>query len=191
MNPAPSPADVVPAVVRLFTERGSTAYIGEAVSQTEHALQTAWAAEKAGAGSALIAAALLHDVGHLLHGLPEDCVDTGVDDRHEELGARWLRRYFKSEVVEPVRLHVPAKRYLCATEPGYLERLSPASRLSLQLQGGVFTAAEVEAFEAQPHARAALALRRWDEEAKVVGLETPGLEHFMPHLEICLVRAHP
>src|SRR5262249_42166074 len=134
-------AAVVPFVLGLFAERGSAEYGGEAVSQTEHALQSAWAAEKAGADSAPITAALLHDVGHLLHRLPENCAEMGVDDRHEELGARWLQRHFGPEVSEPVRLHVPAKRYLCAIEPGYLERLSPASNLSLRLQGGVFTPA--------------------------------------------------
>jgi [1-hydroxy-2-(trimethylamino)ethyl]phosphonate dioxygenase len=179
--------DPVTHVLRLFEERGHAAYLGEPVSQLEHALQAAWAAEKAGAGSPLIAAALLHDVGHLLHHLPEDCAESGVDDRHEELGARWVRRHFGPAVSEPVRLHVPAKRYLCAAEPGYLDRLSPASVLSLKLQGGPLSSEEAEAFRRGPHFEAAVALRRWDEEAKVPGLATPPLEHFRPHLEAALV----
>jgi phosphonate degradation associated HDIG domain protein len=178
----------VARIVRLFRERGDTAYGGEAVSQTEHALQAAWAAEKAGAGSALVAAALLHDVGHLLHHLGDGCAAKGLDDAHEDLGARWLERYFGPDVTEPVRLHVPAKRCLCALEPGYFEKLSPASVLSLQLQGGPFSPEEAQRFRAGPHAEAALALRRWDEEAKVPGLRTPGLEHFRPHLEAALAR---
>jgi phosphonate degradation associated HDIG domain protein len=185
---AVSDEDAVAAVLRLFRERGDAAYVGEAVSQTEHALQTALLAERAGAGSALVAAALLHDVGHLLHGRGEDCAEHGIDAHHEGLGARWLARHFGADVTEPVRLHVAAKRYLCAAEPGYLDALSPASLLSLRLQGGPFSPEEARRFRAGPHAEAALALRRWDEEAKVPGLATPDLEHFRPHLEAARVR---
>lgn len=166
-------------VERLFRERGSSAYLGEAVSQLEHGLQAAQAAERAGAPPTLIVAALLHDVGHLLHALGEDAADRGIDDRHENLGQRWLDRHFPPEVSEPVRLHVAAKRYLCATETDYWERLSPSSRQSLRLQGGPFSPAEVEAFAALPHAEAAVALRRWDDEAKVPGLVTAPLEHYL------------
>jgi phosphonate degradation associated HDIG domain protein len=175
--------DPIEFVLRLFKERGDAAYLGEPVSQTEHALQTAWAAEQAGADAALVAAALLHDVGHLLHDLPEDCALAGIDDAHEERGGRWLARHFGPDVVEPVRLHVAAKRYLCATDPTYLGRLSEASRVSLRLQGGPFTPDEASTFRANPHAEAAVRLRRFDEEAKVPGLATPGLEHFRPCLE--------
>jgi phosphonate degradation associated HDIG domain protein len=170
-------------VVRLFKERGDAAYLGEPVSQTEHALQTAWAAEQAGAGAAVVTAALLHDVGHLLHALPEDCALAGIDDAHEERGARWLARRFGPEVAEPVRLHVAAKRFLCATDPTYAARLSEASRRSLRLQGGPFTPDEAARFRAHPHAEAAVVLRRLDEQAKVPGLPTPGLDHFRPFLE--------
>jgi phosphonate degradation associated HDIG domain protein len=178
----PRAAAVATQIIQLFQERGDAAYLGEPVSQTEHALQAAWAAEKAGADSSLIAAALLHDLGHLLHDLPEDCAQAGIDDRHEDRGARWLAQHFGSEVTEPIRLHVPAKRYLCATETGYFERLSEASVVSLRLQGGPFTPQEVEQFQQNPFAQAAVALRHWDEAAKVAKLETPGLEHFRPHL---------
>jgi phosphonate degradation associated HDIG domain protein len=182
-GPPPCGADPVEQILRLFRERGGAAYLGEPVSQTEHALQAAWAAERAGATSALVAAALLHDLGHLLHDLPEDCARSGIDDSHEERGARWLADCFGPDVVGPVRLHVPAKRYLCATEPGYFERLSEASVVSLRLQGGPLTAAQAAAFREDPHAEAAVALRRWDEAAKVAGLPTPSLDHFRPHLE--------
>jgi phosphonate degradation associated HDIG domain protein len=175
--------DPIDFVVRLFKQRGGAAYLGEPVSQTEHALQTAWAAEQSGAGDALVAAGLLHDVGHLLHDLPEDCALTGTDDAHEVRGARWLLRYFGPEVAEPVRLHVAAKRFLCATEPGYRGRLSEASLRSLRLQGGPFTPAEAGRFLEHPHAEAALVLRRLDEQAKVPGLVTPDLEQFRPRLE--------
>jgi phosphonate degradation associated HDIG domain protein len=175
--------DPVEFVLRLFKERGDAAYIGEPVSQTEHALQTAWAAEQAGTSGALVAAALLHDVGHLLHDLPEDCALAGIDDAHEERGARWLSRHFGPEVAEPVRLHVAAKRFLCATEPTYVGQLSEASLRSLQLQGGPLTPDESAQFRMRPHAEAAVMLRRLDEQAKVPGLHTPGLEHFRPNLE--------
>jgi [1-hydroxy-2-(trimethylamino)ethyl]phosphonate dioxygenase len=173
-------------VMRLFKERGDAAYIGEPVSQTEHALQAAWAAEQGGADAALISAALLHDVGHLLHDLPEDCANHGIDDAHEVRGARWLEEHFGPDVTEPVRLHVPAKRFLCATDPAYFGRLSEASVLSLKLQGGPFSPVEVAEFRAHAYAGSALALRRYDEQAKIRGLATPDLEHFRPFLEAAL-----
>jgi phosphonate degradation associated HDIG domain protein len=175
--------DPIALVMRLFKERGDATYIGEPVSQTEHALQTAWAAEQAGAGAALVAAALLHDVGHLLHDLPEDCSHKGIDDAHEVRGARWLFEQFGPEVAEPVRLHVAAKRFLCSTDPTYASRLSEASLRSLGLQGGPFTPEEAAQFRSQPHAEAAVKLRRLDEQAKAPGLHTPDLEHFRPFLE--------
>ena len=174
-------------IFRLFHDRGRAAYLGEAVSQTEHALQAAWAAEQAGAGPALITAALLHDIGHLLPAQAEDGAEGSIDGRHEELGARWLEQFFGPEVTQPIRLHVPAKRYLCAVEPAYLRQLSEASVLSLKKQGGPFTPDEAEAFRGDPHAEAALALRRWDEAAKVKNLPTPDVRHFLPQLESVLV----
>ena len=174
--------DVVDIVLRLFAVGGEQAYFGEAVSQTAHALQSAHLAERAGADDALVVAALLHDVGHLLHGLPEDVAERGIDGRHEEGGADWLARHFGPAVSEPVRLHVAAKRYLCAVEPSYLAGLSPASRRSLELQGGPFDAEAVRSFVAGPFFRDAVRLRRWDDEAKVPGLEVPGLDHYRGRL---------
>lgn len=175
-------------LANLFADRGAAQYSGEAVSQLEHALQTATAAERDGATAELITAALLHDVGHLLHGHGEDCAEQGLDDQHEELGFRFLARHFTEAVTEPIRLHVPAKRFLCAVEPDYREALSPASTLSLQLQGGAMNAEEVVAFRANPHFPAAVALRRWDDAAKIPGLATPPFEHFARYLEPALAR---
>jgi phosphonate degradation associated HDIG domain protein len=176
---------VVDSIFELFKERGDAAYLGEAVTQTAHALQSAHAAERAGAPTAQVAAALLHDLGHLLP--PEfDSSAPAGDDSHEERAARWLSPFFPSAVTEPIRLHVAAKRYLVATEPSYAAGLSEASRDSLARQGGPMTAAEQEQFRRGPWAEAALALRRWDEAAKVPGLATPDLEHSRPHLEACL-----
>ena len=184
------PGEVVDYLLGLFKDRGDGAYFGEPVSQTEHALQAAWSAEQAGADAPLVAAALLHDVGHLLHDLSEHCADEGIDARHEELGAQWLSRYFPPEVTEPIHLHVAAKRYLCVSQPGYLEKLSEASLQSLRLQGGPFTDEEARQFAAGPHARAAVVLRHWDEEAKIPGHKTPDLEHFRPFVAAALTSNH-
>jgi phosphonate degradation associated HDIG domain protein len=156
------------------------------VTQKQHALQAALLAEQAGEEPALIAAALLHDIGHLVHDLGENPAAEGVDDRHEEVGRGFLTALFGLEVTEPVRLHVAAKRYLCATEPGYFERLAPDSVLSLSLQGGPMSEAEAAGFRALPHAEAAVRLRRYDEAAKVKDLPTPPVAHFLPHLARCL-----
>ena len=174
---------IVDEICDRFATKGHASYIGEAVSQLEHALQSAYHAEQAGASDELVVAALLHDFGHLIHKLPEDCADQGIDDRHEALGQAWLSRHFGPAVTEPVRLHVDAKRYLCATDPNYMRRLSPASRQSLALQGGPFTADEARRFEANPHHHAAVELRRWDDLAKVPDMEVPTLEHYRPRLE--------
>ena len=178
--------EVVNAIMILFRTRGSADYGGERVSQLAHALQTAWQAEQQGYGSAMIVAALLHDLGHLLHDLPPGDAARGTDDRHEALGARWLSQYVGPEVTVPIQLHVAAKRYLCATEPTYFATLSPGSVRSLELQGGSFTAQQARRFTARPYAKEAVILRRWDEQAKIPRLKTPALEHFHPYLEAVL-----
>ncbi len=160
-----------------FARRGGETY-GEGVSQLEHALQCAACAERDGAGPALIAATLLHDIGHLIHDLPQDIADRGIDAQHESLGSAWLSQHFGPAVTEPVRLHVAAKRYLAATEPGYDDLLSPASVLSLKLQGGLMSAEECARFAAERFAADAVRLRRWDDEGKIVGAKTPDLAHF-------------
>lgn len=172
---------LIAEILELFSRRGREMYSGEPVTQTEHALQTAWQAEQQGANAALITASLLHDVGHLLHDLGEDCADAGVDDKHEALGADWLATHFGPDVVEPVRLHVAAKRYRCSVDPAYHARLSDASRLSLRLQGGPFTPEQARKFEEHPYFDAAVRLRLWDEAAKVPGLPTPSVSHFMEY----------
>lgn len=165
-------------VFELFERRGREAYFGESVSILEHSLEAAWFARQAGAVEHLVVAALLHDIGHLLHGLPEDIAQHGVDGRHEVVGEAWLASRFGARVSEPVRLHVDAKRYLCAAEPSYLRELSPSSVQSLRLQGGPFSAEEAGEFERNPHFRDAVALRRWDDAAKVVGLVVPDLRSY-------------
>jgi phosphonate degradation associated HDIG domain protein len=156
------------------------------VTQREHALQAAWLAEQAGCPDALIVASLLHDVGHLVHDLGANPAADGVDDRHEERGHAFLEAWFGPEVTEPVRLHVAAKRYLCATEADYFARLSPDSVLSLSLQGGPMSGEEAADFAALPQAAAAVQLRRFDEQAKIKGQATPPVDHFIPTVQRCL-----
>jgi phosphonate degradation associated HDIG domain protein len=170
-------------IVELFERRGDSEYGGENVTQLEHALQCGFFAERAGATPNLITASLLHDVGHLLHDLPDDAPESGVDDVHEALGDRYLRRYFSEAVCEPVRLHVAAKRYLCAVDTEYFNTLSAPSVTSLKLQGGPMTPAEVTEFEANPYFQDAVALRRWDDAAKIVNFQTPPLDHFVTYLK--------
>jgi len=176
-------------IIRIFQIKGGGAYFGEPVSQLEHALQAAWHAERENAPGWLVVAALLHDIGHLLHDMPEQVADLGIDARHEDLGQAWLAQSFGPEITAPVRMHVAAKRYLCATDPEYLGRLSPASAQSLELQGGPFTEAEAREFEQQPFAREAVRLRRWDDLAKVPGMPVPGLDHYRERIEAAELHA--
>lgn len=171
--------DILEKIEELFRRKGGSLYGGEEVTQEQHALQAAQLAEESGASPAIIAAALLHDVGHLLHNLPDDAPDAGVDDVHEALGHRFLQRWFGPEVAEPVRMHVAAKRYLCAVDPTYLATLSPPSLQSLQLQGGPMNSSEVAAYEQQPYYAESLVVRRWDDQAKDPSLQTPPLSHYL------------
>jgi len=168
-----SPQDVAAALIGLYEQRGGDRY-DEVISQTEHALQCGSLAMAAGADASTITAAFLHDVGHLLaHGH-----DRERDLRHEVIGARFLASWFTPAVTEPIRLHVAAKRYLCAASPGYHGDLSPASAASLVLQGGPMSEAEVAEFEREPFAGIAVDLRRWDDLAKVKDASTPALDEF-------------
>ena len=176
---------IISEIFDLFLKNGKDSYIGEAVSQIEHALQSAWIAEQEGSSSAEVVAALLHDVGHLLHDLPENIAEQGIDDRHESLGAAWLENRFGPEVCEPVKMHVDAKRFLSA-DPDYFQRLSPASVLSLGLQGGPFDSTQLAEFKRRPFFEEAIRLRRRDDEAKIPDLYTPDLEHFRKHFEAVL-----
>ena len=188
---AASNENIIDVLFNIFARSGSRSYQGKGVTMSEHMLQTAALAECAGASPRLVAAALLHDVGHFGTDFPQEYVNgrhaamlkAHTDRRHEEAGARLLAPYFGPEVTEPIRLHVPAKRYLCAVEPGYLDKLSPQAAHTLGLQGGPMLPEEVTAFEANPHAEAAVRLRRWDEESIVPGLKTPDFGHYRPLIE--------
>ncbi|HEX4521907.1 MAG TPA: HD domain-containing protein [Casimicrobiaceae bacterium] len=178
----------VPGICALFERHGDRMYAGEPVTQLEHALQTAQSAESAGADAALVTAALLHDLGHLLNDQGETPTARGIDDVHQYAALPFLRPLFDDDVLEPIRLHVDAKRYLCATEHGYYDALSADSKRSLVLQGGPYDAQAAAAFAARPGAARAVALRRWDDEAKTAGTSTPALAHFVRIMEAALRR---
>jgi phosphonate degradation associated HDIG domain protein len=182
--------DEFEAIIDLLESRGDSQYGGEAVTQLEHALQAATLAERAHANASLISASLLHDIGHLLHNLPDRAPDEGIDDHHETSAGNFLRKHFPPAVTEPVRLHVAAKRYLCAVEPGYLEQLSQPSIISLKLQGGPMSQNEAEAFRSLAYAEDAVRLRKWDDEAKIVDFVTPSLTHFEPYLRKSMLKAN-
>ena len=180
----------VAEVLALFALRGRERY-GERVTQADHALQCASLAEAEGASDALVAAALLHDYGHLVDDRGHLAERDGLDGAHEAVGARALAAWFGPEVTGPIALHVAAKRYLCAVEPGYFEALSLASQLSLSLQGGPFAPAEAAAFAARPFAADAVRLRRWDDWGKAIEPQRRRpTEHFRATL-LRVARAQP
>lgn len=180
--------DVIDEIFARFREAGDATYLGEPVTVSAHMLQAAACATADGAPPELVAAALLHDYGHLIHELPEDSAEHGVDTQHEEVGFAFLERWFPPDVTEPIRLHVAAKRYLVAVDPGYRGTLSPASLLSLELQGGPMSEADVETFESGPHAVAACRLRRYDDAGKDPSAVTPSLESYRSLLASLLPR---
>ena len=166
-------------IEKLFDDHGHIEYAGEGVSQLEHALQAAHAAEREGATSELVTAALLHDLGHMLNRQGETPTARGIDDQHQYYALPFIRPLFGDAVCEPIRLHVEAKRALCALEPDYYEALSEDSKRSLTLQGGVHTQSEVDAFLAKPFAEDAVRVRRWDDAAKQPAASTPPLAHYL------------
>ena len=172
-------------IEKLFAGHGHIEYSGEGVTQLEHALQAAELAEKEDAGDALVTAAFLHDLGHLLNVQGETPTARGIDDQHQYFAIPFLRPLFPPAVIEPIRLHVDAKRALCALDPGYHDTLSEDSKRSLELQGGVFTPEQTEAFMAKPFAADAVRVRRWDDAAKLRGVSTPSLQHFLETAARC------
>lgn len=174
-------------IIETFETRGSEAYGTEVVTQLQHALQSALLAQQDNASSALITAALLHDIGHIMSDDALPTNDRGnLNDQHEDRAYPWLTRHFSADVADPVRLHVAAKRYLCSVDPDYANSLSPASLKSYHDQGGPMSAAEKRAFESEPRYETALRLRRWDDAAKDANRETPGIREFIPYIEDAL-----
>jgi len=174
-------------IINLFLEKGGDLYGGEVVTQLIHGLQAAHFAKQSASSDELVTAALLHDIGHLLHDLPDNATEQGIDDVHEELGAQFLTTYFKPEVVEAVKLHVAAKRYLCLVEAGYYDTLSPTSKASLLLQGGIMNGAEKVAFEQYQYFKEAVALRKWDDMAKDPNLEVDPIQSYRTTIQNALI----
>jgi gamma-butyrobetaine dioxygenase len=163
-----------------FDGEGGRDYLGEPVTVAQHMLQCAERARAAGAADYLVVAALVHDVGHFVGLVSGGDLMNGMDNRHDESGAAWLDQWFGPEITEPVRLHVAAKRYLCAIHPSYIATLSAASTFTLGVQGGPMSSAEIRAFESSPYATDAIAVRRWDDEAKDPAARTPAFSEFVP-----------
>ena len=173
----------------LFARHGAEQYSGEPVTQLEHALQTAHLAEQSDADDALVTACLLHDLGHLLNEQGETPTLRGIDDTHQYFALPFLRGLFPDAVLDAIKLHVDAKRYLCRVDTGYYDRLSADSKRSLALQGGVFDGAAAAAFIALPGAHDAVRLRQWDDLAKQADLATPSLAHFLDRAAACALAA--
>ena len=168
--------DTLSTIKDLFLSKGSTRY-GENVTQLEHALQTAQLAINDGYDDEFIVSCFLHDFGHLLYA--EGLAARGIDGEHEDVGANWLAEHFSETVIEPIRLHVAAKRYLCAIDESYYDTLSKASKHSLKLQGGIYTDDEVKQFESLPNYKNAVQLRKYDDCGKIVGLKTSSLDELL------------
>lgn len=176
-------ANIVAFIADIFERRGAESYLGEPVTMSQHMLQGAVLAEKEGASEELVSAALLHDIGHYTSEFGPYSPEDTQDNYHEESGAKVLAPFFPPVITECVRLHVPAKRYLCATDKAYYDRLSEASKHTLSLQGGPMSAEEVTEFEKNPFHREAVRVRIWDDEGKMPDMETPSFQHYMPMLQ--------
>lgn len=180
---------IVPFIADIFERRGAEDYLGEPVTLSEHMLQGAWLAEQDGAPDELVVAALLHDIGHYTSEFGTYTPEDQEDRHHDEAGAKILEPFFPPIVTECVRLHVAAKRYLCATDSDYRSKLSPASAHTLSLQGGPMSNAEIAEFRANPFHDAAVKVRLWDEGGKVPGMKTRNFRDYVPLLG-SVVRRH-
>lgn len=163
---------IVSFLADIFERRGAESYLGESVTMAEHMLQSAMLAELDGAPDELVAAAFLHDIGHYAGEFGTYSPGDRKDRHHEDAGADVLAPFFAPVITECARLHVAAKRHLCATDPEYFDRLSPASVHTLSLQGGPMNEEEVAAFEASPFHKEAVQVRIWDDRGKVAGKRT-------------------
>ncbi len=184
----PTRNNVLEYIHSLFDEYGADAYFGEEVTIAEHMLQAAHFAKKSGAEETLIVATLLHDVGHLNNEFGDNYIDQRVDNLHENAGSIMLSSFFSDAITKPIRLHVAAKKYLCATTPAYYENLSDASKRTLKFQGGAMNEAEKREFESNKYSEAAVKLRHWDDAGKVPGLRIAGLEHYHAMIDRVRIR---
>ena len=184
-----TPQNIVAFLGDIFERRGGEEYLGEPVNMAEHMLQGATIAEQSGQDEAIIVAVLLHDIGHFTSEFGTFDMNDTEDRHHEKAGAKVLVGFFPAAITDCVRHHVTAKRYLCATKPDYLKRLSDASVHSLKLQGGPLSLEEVAEFEKNPHLREIIQVRWLDDAGKRDGMTTPSFSHFAPMVQR-LVDAH-
>jgi [1-hydroxy-2-(trimethylamino)ethyl]phosphonate dioxygenase len=174
---------IVAFIADIFERRGAESYLGEPVTMSQHMLQGAVLAEREEASDELITAALLHDIGHYTSEFGPYSPDDTEDNHHDEAGAKVLEHFFPPVITECVRLHVAVKRYLCATDETYYDKLSQASRHTLELQGGPMNETEVEAFRRNPYHAEAVRVRLWDEGGKDPQMATPPFRHYVPVLQ--------
>ena len=179
--------NIIDFILDLFARRGTEEYMGEPVSMAQHMEQTAACAVADDSSDKLVIAALLHDIGHFVGDFPIDALENGVDNLHEEAGAKFLERFYPASVTEPIRLHVAAKKYLCAVDEEYFSRLSDASVQSLQVQGGPMTQVEIKAFESSPYHQSAVQVRRYDDDGKVAGLDIKTVSSYRDRLQSLLI----
>ena len=175
--------NVVSFIKDIFERRGAEEYLGERVTIAEHMLQAATLAEKEGCSETFIVAALLHDIGHFTSEFGSFSMNDEVDKLHEDAGARILERFFPKQVVDCVKFHVSAKRYLCAKDPDYFSKLSDASIHSLKLQGGSMSKEEAAQFEKNPNLDPIINVRYFDDAGKEEGMKTPDFDYFIPMIE--------
>ena len=157
--------------------KNKSLYIGEKVTVSEHMIQTAMLAEKVNSSSNLICSSLLHDYGHFILENPYDLVNKEKDGKHEDLGYEFLKKYFLKDVLGPIKYHVKAKKYL-ARNKHYYETLSKASKVSLKLQGGIMSNNEAKEFENNEFFESSIKLRKFDENAKKVGLKIKSINEY-------------
>jgi predicted HD phosphohydrolase len=179
--------NIVDFILGLFACRGAEEYMGEPVCMSQHMEQSAACAVADNATDELVIALLLHDIGHFVGDFPVEALENGINNCHEDAGADFLAPYFSKAVTEPIRLHVMAKKYLCAVDDEYINRLSDASVNSLNAQGGPMTTAEVKAFESNPHHLAAVKARHYDDDGKVSGLDIRPIKDYRSLLESLLL----
>jgi predicted HD phosphohydrolase len=183
---SPDRDSIIDFILDLFARRGSEEYMGEAVSMAQHMEQSAACAAAEGASDELVIASLLHDIGHFVGDFPVEALENGIDNLHEEAGARFLEVFYPASITEPIRLHVAAKKYLCAVDKNYFDCLSDASINSLRVQGGPMSPTEVDEFESNPHYLAAVDVRKYDDDGKVAGLDIKPAEDYRDKLESLL-----
>ncbi|MFL9873169.1 (R)-1-hydroxy-2-trimethylaminoethylphosphonate oxygenase [Paraburkholderia megapolitana] len=181
--------NIVAFIGDIFARRGGEEYLGEGVTMAEHMLQAAHLVEQNGERDTVIVAALLHDIGHFTSEFGAFSMSDTKDNYHDAAGAVVVEQFFPRAVTDCVRLHVAAKRYLCAVDPGYFAKLSPASVHSLRLQGGPMTDEQVARFSQNPNLADVIKVRLADDAGKVTGASTPDFAHYAPLVQR-LVDAH-